>query len=311
MTASRFLQVLFTVLFATFAFRISAAEKAPEKKAAAAPSKIEALPAGVRVERDLEYAKVDNKPLKLDIYRSSEHTGNAPLVVWVHGGGWSKGSKDNCPAAWLAAHGYVVASIQYRLSDVAKWPAQIDDCRAAIRWLRKNAEQYGIDSESVGAWGASAGGHLVSMLAVTEPPADEAVSSRVKAVCDFFGPSDLLTQPKNVPGPGKTDADLAASNSAKLLGGIPRDIPDKANAASPLHHVSSGDVPFLIVHGSKDDVVPLDQSQRLQAKLEMAGVSAELFVIDGAGHGGAAFQKREVRAQVREFFDKQLKNAAE
>ncbi|MGE3315697.1 MAG: alpha/beta hydrolase fold domain-containing protein [Planctomycetaceae bacterium] len=313
MAASRFVPSLIPCFLVVASFgSLMADDKpaAPKTKRAQNP-KVRPLPPDVRVERDIEYAKIGEQSLKLDIYRSGEHSGRAPLIVWIHGGGWSKGSKDNSPAAWLATHGYVVASVQYRLTDVAKWPAQIDDCRAAIRWLRSNADRFGIDPELVGAWGSSAGGQLVSMLGVADPPADEPVSSRVKAVCDYFGPSDLITQPKNVPGPGKTDADLAASNTAKLLGGIVRDIPDKANAASPLHHVSAGDAPFLIVHGSKDDVVPLDQSERFQAKLEMSGVSSELYVIDGAGHGGPAFQKPEVRARVRQFFDKHLKNAAE
>lgn len=268
------------------------------------------VPQGVRVERDLEYARVEDRPLRLDVYRSEIQSGACPLVVWVHGGGWAQGSKENCPAAWLANHGYVVASIQYRLTDVAKWPAQIDDCRAAIRWLRSNAERFEINPERIGAWGSSAGGHLVSMLGLMDLPPGELVSSRVNAVCDYFGPSDLLSQPTNIPGPGKTDADLAKSNAAKLLGGILRDIPDKAKAASPLYHVSPGDVPFLIVHGSKDERVPLDQSERLHAKLEKAGVPVELYVVEGAGHGGTSFQKGPVRAKVQQFFDRHLKDVA-
>lgn len=284
----------------------------PAKVVTPAATKQFPVPEGVRAERDIEYARESGRPLKLDIFRAEDQTGKRPLVVWIHGGGWSKGSKDNCPAMWLAANGYVVASIQYRLTDVAKWPAQIDDCRAALRWLRKNAEQYGIDPERVGVWGASAGGQLVAMLGTTEPPKNEPGSSRVTAVCDFFGPTDLLTQPTNVPGPDKTDKDLAESNAAKLLGGILRDIPDKAKAASPLHQVSSDDaIPFLIVHGSKDDRVPLDQSERFHAKLKEAGVSTELFIVEGAGHGGEAFTTTEVRGKVQRFFDRYLKSAPE
>jgi acetyl esterase/lipase len=183
--------------------------------------------------------------------------------------------------------------------------------RAAVRWVRANAAKFGFDPERIGVAGSSAGGHLAAMLGTADSPAGEQVSSRVRAVCDLFGPSDLLTQPTNVPGPGKTDADLAKSNAAKLLGGILRDIPDKARNASPLSHVSRGDTPFLILHGDKDDRVPLDQSKRLHAKLKVAGVSSTLHIVAGAGHGGPQFQTPEARGMMLAFFQKHLGNEAE
>ena len=231
-------------------------------------------------------------------------------MVWVHGGGWKNGSKNRCPTTWLVEHGYAVASINYRLTDEAQWPAQIDDCRAAVRWLRRHAQQYGLDADRIGAWGGSAGGHLVALMGTLDAPGDEAVSSRVQAVCDWYGPADLLTMPPNVLGAGRTEEDIANSNGAKLLGGTVRDRPELAKQASALYQVSAEDPPFLIMHGDKDPGVPLEQSQRLHDKLTAAGVSSTLHVVRGAGHGGKQFQTPEVRAAILKFFNQHLRPAA-
>ncbi len=259
--------------------------------------------------KDLEYHRVDARSLLLDLYRPRTASSCVPVVVWVHGGGWKGGSKERCPAAWLAERGYAVASINYRLSQEAQWPAQIDDCRAAIRWLRANAEAYGLDDRNIAAWGGSAGGHLVALLGTQDVPAEESISSRVRAVCDWYGPTDLLTMPANVLGPGKTLADLAESNGAKLLGGTVRDRPELARNASALHHISPGDAPFLIMHGSNDAVVPLEQSQRFHEQLTKSGVASTFHIIEGAGHGGKEFQSADVRERVLDFFNLHLKTA--
>jgi acetyl esterase/lipase len=270
------------------------------------------IPDRVQLDRDRVYAQRPSGNLTLDLYRP-QTLGKAPLpvVIWIHGGGWAKGNKSPCPATWLATQGYAVASVQYRLTDVAPWPAQIEDCREAIRWLRQNAKQYQLDAERIGVWGGSAGGHLVALLGTLDSPSEETTSSRVQAVCDFYGPTDLLTMPANTPGPGKTDADLARTNGAKLLGGSVKDHPDRARSASAIHQVTPGDAPVLVVHGDQDTGVPLDQSRRFVAKLTTAGVPAELVVLKGAGHGGPAFQTPTVRGQVRAFFDRHLKPQAE
>ncbi|MBA4016876.1 MAG: lipase [Pirellula sp.] len=275
------------------------ADKSKAKKAAA-------LPVGVRVERDLEYARRGEQRMLLDLYlpeKASE--GPLPVVVWVHGGGWSAGSKDRCPATFLAAEGFAVASINYRLSQEARWPAQIDDCREAIRWLRKEAKARGFDAEHIGVWGGSAGGHLVALLGTLDVPSDEATSSRVQAVCDWYGPSDLLTMPPNVLSAGKTEADLAKANGAKLLGGIVRDRPELARQASAFYQASAGDAPFLIMHGDADPQVPLEQSERLHNALTKAGVSSTFQVMSG-GHGGPAFQTEDSKQLVLAFFRKHL-----
>jgi acetyl esterase/lipase len=262
---------------------------------------------GLAIIKNVEYGRGGGKPLLLDLYRPTASKKRLPVVMWVHGGGWKNGSKDRCPATWLVEHGYAVASINYRLIDTAQWPAQIDDCRAAVRWLRVNAKKYGLDGRHIGVWGGSAGGHLVALLGTLDPPRSERVSSQVQAVCDFYGPSDLLTMPPNVLSPGRTVVDLAKTNGAKLLGGTVRDRPKLARQASALYQVSKGDPPFLIVHGDKDPGVPLDQSRRLHNKLKAAGVTSTLYVVKGAGHGGKAFQTQAVRKAVLEFFDRHLR----
>lgn len=281
---------------------------AAEPKPAAKKNAAAGLPAGVKVLRDLEFARPGGVPLLLDLYLPEKAAAKPlPMVVWVHGGGWSGGSKDRCPGVYLAADGFAVASINYRLTDVAQWPAQIEDCRSAVRWLRKHADEYGLDAAHVGVWGGSAGGHLVALLGTLDAPevAGEP-SCKVQAVCDWYGPSDLLTMPPNVLSPGKTEEDLAKSNGAKLLGGTVRDRPESAKQASALYQVSPDDPPFLIMHGDQDPAVPLEQSTRLHEALQKAGVAAALEVIAGAGHGGPAFQTDAVRKSIRDFFTRHL-----
>ncbi len=255
------------------------------------------------VYKDLEYTRVGDSSLLLDLYYPKAADNPVPVVVWVHGGGWKNGSKDICPATWLVEHGYAVASVNYRLVDQAQWPAQMDDCRAAIRWLRTNADGFQLDADRIAAWGGSAGGHLVALLGTLDAPAGENPSSRVQAVCDWYGPTDLLSMPANVLGNGRTLEDLASSNGAKLLGKTVRDDPELAKQASALYHVSPDDPPFLIMHGEEDPAVPLDQSSRLYAALQDSKVASKLHVVAGAGHGGKEFQTPDIRQTIVEFFD--------
>ena len=266
-----------------------------------------ALPAGVKRIANQTYSTPATGALLLDLYLPEKTpTQPLPVVLWIHGGGWKSGSKENCPLTWLAAEGYAVVSINYRLSWAARWPAPLDDARAAIRWLRTHAARYQLDPERVAVSGGSSGGNLAGVVGTADAPAGETVSSRVRAVLDFYGASDVLTMPPNVPGPGKTDADLANANAAKLLGGIVRDRPELARAMSTLHLVTRDDPPFLIIHGDKDDQVPLEQSQRLHAKLKETGVPSELIVLPGAGHGGKEFSTDEVKAKIRAFLARSL-----
>ncbi len=153
-----------------------------------------------------------------------------------------------------------MVSINYRLTDVAQWPAQIDDCREAVRWARRNAAVFGLDPNRIGAWGSSAGGHLVALMGTLPYPENESISSRVSVVCDWYGPTELLTMPPNNVGNGRTEEDVANSNGAKLLGCTVKDCPDLAKQASAHDNVSSDDAAFLIMHGDEDPGVPLQQS---------------------------------------------------
>ena len=155
--------------------------------------------------------------------------------------------------------------------------------------------------------GGSAGAHLVALMGTLDAPKNETTSSRVQAVCDWYGPTDLLTMPPNVPADGRTLEDIAKSNGAKLLGGTVRDRPDLAKQASAFYQVSGDDPPFLIMHGEQDPSVPLVQSQRLHEKLTAAGVASTLHIVAGAGHGGKAFHTPEVREIILEFFNRHLR----
>ena len=271
------------------------------------------LPPGVKVVRDIEYIPGGGRAQSLDLYLPEKADAPLPLVVWIHGGAWSAGSKDGNRAMPLMRDGFATASVEYRFSQQAVFPAQIEDCKAAIRFLRANAAQYGLDPQHIGVWGSSAGGHLVALLgtagdvAAWEKGGRPEVSSRVQAVCDFFGPSDLLTMgaqgANHRPMPA---TDTAESPESKLIGGAIPDNPDKAKAASPVTYASADDPPFLIVHGDKDPLVPHAQSKELHETLQKAGVNSTLRIVEGAGHGNG-IDTPETMQTVRDFFIKHLK----
>jgi acetyl esterase/lipase len=263
------------------------------------------VPEGVMVVRDLAYVPGGHERQKLDLYSPEKGEAPLPLIVWVHGGGWQGGSKERPPGLWLVKKGYALASINYRLSQHATFPAQIEDCKAAVRWLRANAKKHGLDPQHVGVWGASAGGHLVALLGTTadlkelDVGGNKDQSSRVQAVVDFFGPADFQSLSRNSEG--------ARGPVARLLGGPPSENKEKAKLASPVAHVSKDAAPFLILHGDKDKTVPLRQSQLLADALKKAGIEVRLITLEGSGHGGEAFGKPEQRQAIEDFFDKHLK----
>ena len=248
-----------------------------------------AQPEGVRVVRDITYAETPEKKLLLDLYLPEAASSPPPLVVWIHGGAWRGGNKNNCPGPLLARSGLAAACINYRLSHEAIFPAQIHDCKAAVRWLRANGGRYGIDAGRIGAWGASAGGHLAALLGTSGGVADlegdigvREGSSRIQAVVDFFGPTDLLQMSQF---PSSIDHDAADSPESQLIGGPIQENKERAQRANPIRYISPDDPPFLIVHGDQDMSVPLNQSQLLYGALRRAGVPARLEIIRGAGHG--------------------------
>ncbi len=280
-------------------------KKAPAKRQDPPP-----LPPGVVVDRDLEYARVGDRSLRLDLYRPEAPTESPrPLVVWVHGGGWRAGSKANCPAVFLTRRGYAVASVDYRLSGAATFPAQIEDCRAALRWLRAHASDYAIDPTRVGVWGSSAGGHLVALLGTSGDRTEwdgvgehRDQSAAVQAVCDFFGPTDFTKMGGS--------HDRPNSPEALLIGGPVQDRKAEAAAANPITYVTKDDPPFFVVHGEDDKTVPIGQSELLTTALESAGVPVEFLRVAKAGHGFKADSDPPVRAindRVAAFFDRHLK----
>jgi acetyl esterase/lipase len=270
---------------------------------------------GIKALRDLEYAKPDGKPQLLDLFVPEKADGPLPLIVWIHGGAWSAGSKNGTPAMGQLRRGYAVASINYRLSQEAIFPAQIYDCKAALRWLRAHAKQYNLDPKHIGVWGSSAGGHLVALLGtsgdVKELEGDEGnldQSSRVQAACDWFGPTDFCQMAAHAPPDSRMQHDTANSPESKLIGGPIQENKDKVAKANPITYVSKDDPPFLIMHGDKDPLVPHHQSELLNDALKKAGVDVTFKTVEGAGHG---FGGPEVMKTVEEFFDKHLKAAAQ
>ena len=275
------------------------------------------LPPGVKAERDIPYVANGGPRQILDLYLPAKPAEKPlPLVIWIHGGAWSAGSKDGCPFLPFVNRGFAVASINYRLSQMAIWPAQIQDCKAAVRFLRANAAKYNLDPDHFGVGGGSAGGHLVAVLGtagqVKELEGDlgnNGVSSRVQAVCDLFGPTDLLKMAEQA-GPNSTlQHDSPNSPESKLIGGAIQENKEKAKTANPITYVSKDSAPFLIMHGDKDPLVPLGQSQLLEKALKDAGVEVTLKVIEGAGHGGRQFNSPEANEAIEVFFNKHLKAA--
>jgi len=276
-------------------------------------------PPGVEVVHDVEFGKGGGRSLHAEIARPAiAPISPMPAVIWIHGGGWSGGTHTFNRALPLASKGYFTASIEYRLSGEAKWPAQIEDCKLAVRWLRANAAKYNVNPDRIGVWGSSAGGHLVACLGTMGDQTQfeghggyEGVSSRVQAVVDFCGPTDFNGGSAGVQNSRQSDAPA-------LLGlfGVPsRENPDLWRDGSPINHVSDDDPPFLIVHGDKDKTVPIEHSTKLAAALKAAGVPVELITFKGGGHGmaaapgepAAAPDRKALDAAVGDFFDRQLR----
>ncbi len=278
------------------------------------PADAQPVPPDVEILRDVPFGKGGERTLTMHIVRPKEKPEKPmPVIVWIHGGAWLGGSKDSGIPRLIpfARRGYFGASISYRFSQEAKFPAQIEDCKCAIRFLRAKAKEFHIDPERIGVWGESAGGHLAAMLGVTGDVKEfegaggwEGYSSKVHAVCDWFGPSDLL---KMVHEPGPIDRKSANSPEALLIGGPVLENKEKAIKASPVTFVTPDDPPFLIMHGDKDMVVPFSQSVYLFEALKKAGVEVTFVNLKGAGHGGKGFASPQVMQLVIAFFDRHLK----
>ncbi len=280
-----------------------------------APARKGGLPESIRIERNIAYAESTNPRQALDLLLPREPRGDRalPVVVAIHGGAFRMGEKSMALGEivpLVASGDYAGVTINYRLSGEATWPAQVHDCKAAIRWIRGNADRYKLDPDRIGVIGSSAGGHLAAMLgtsgAIASLEGDLGAhgkrSSKVRCVVDQFGPSDLLSMND---APGQMDHNAPDSPESQLIGGTLQEHKEKARAASPISYVSPEDPPFLILHGTKDPLVPFNQSERLDAALKEAGVETYFVPIEGAGHGG--FGSPEVPRRIRQFFDKHLR----
>jgi acetyl esterase/lipase len=271
---------------------------------------------------DLAYASA-SPAQKLDLYLPNDGDGPFPVIVHIHGGAFRSGDKADgqlTPVLQALERGYAVASINYRLSGEAIFPAQIHDVKAAIRWLRAHAKEHTLDPARFAAWGGSAGGHLASLAGTSGGVAaleDLAMgngkqSSRVQAVVDWFGPINFLTMDEQFTksGIGRADHNAAPSPESQLVGRQITTATDTVKAASPATYISPDDPPFFIQHGTKDPLVPTEQSidfhGRLQAVLGKGG--ATLTLLEGAGHGGPLFSSPENMAKVLVFLDKILKD---
>jgi acetyl esterase/lipase len=242
---------------------------------------------------------------RLDL-RVPKNVSRPPLVVWIHGGGWEIGDKNRCRFCWLVQKGYAVASINYRLSPKSTFPAQIHDCKAAIRWLRANQREYGYDATRIAVAGSSAGGHLAALLATSGGVGavegsvgehrDE--SSRVQAAVSISGFSDLATSYASNPDP----------RVSRLLEGLPSERPKQSDLASPIHFVGSGDPPLLLIHGEKDQEVDPQQSVQLQRAYEAAGLESSLIMIPNVGHMNLSTRDPKLRERVERFLARHMES---
>jgi acetyl esterase/lipase len=281
----------------------------------AQPGKGIKLPEGATVLKALPYVKNGHDRQKLDLYLPAKADGPVPVIIWIHGGAWSGGGREN-PGQALAfvAKGYALASITHRYSQQAIFPAQIEDCRAVVRWLRANAKTYNLDSDHIAAWGASSGGHLASLLGTSwqAKELDGTIqdngeqSSRIQAVVDFFGPTDFLQMDAHAI-KGGMKHDPPGSPEAKLIGGPIQDNKEKTKRANPITYVNKDSPPFIIAHGEQDNLVPIHQSELLEEALKKAGVEVTFFKLAGAGHGGPQFGTDKMQTIIGEFLDRHLK----
>lgn len=275
------------------------------------------LPPGVKVIRDLRYADGSATAHLLDLYVPVHATQPRPLLIWVHGGGYSKGDKSPCPAALIVPDGFVVAAVNYRLSTEAPFPAQIFDLKGAVRWLRAHAPEYGIDPHRLGVWGGSSGGHLAALLGTSGdvPKLEGNVggnldqSSRFQAVCDWYGPTDMSKIYEEASPDNRFKQHPELSPIALLFGGLDKATPQMLQLANPIAYVTKDNPPFLIMHGDHDNLVPIAQSQLLVDALHHAGVPCEFQIVKGAGHG-KGFTLMSAGMKVRSFLIDHLEASA-
>ena len=254
---------------------------------------------------DVEYAHVDDRALKLDLHLPPGRV-RSPLIVWVHGGAWRSGSKNDVPLRKLVVDSYAIASLDYRLSAEAKFPAQIHDLKAAIRFLRVHGATWKLQTKKMVIAGDSAGGHLAALVGVSNGNSelegvignDRARNSDVQGIISFYGAANLATILQQ-----STPHGLSVRVPALelLLGALPTNAPALTRLASPVFHVDRGDPPLLLLHGDQDAQMPVNQSLELFGAYQKVKAPAQLEIVTGGGHGGAMFYDAERLAIVKKF----------
>ena len=275
-----------------------------------------AKPPGVEVRRNVAYADNGNPRQTLDLYLPKERVpgGRLPVVVFIHGGGWQNGNKSagqSWVEPYVASGLYAGVAVGYRLAGEAPWPAQIHDCKAALRWLHANAARCGLDAGRIGVVGNSAGATLALLLGASEATAglEGAVgphlteSSRVAAVGNFFGRINFLAEPATARA-GPAQAAALAGRLTVLFGGTLGEKAELAREASPVNHITAGHAPVFTAHGTSDELVPYVQALELDAAMKRSGVPHTLVAMQGFGHG---FQNAEANRRARQFFDRTLR----
>ena len=269
------------------------------------------LPSDYTVASDLVYGVADGTELKLDLYLPKDIV-SPPLLVYVHGGAWRGGSKDQNVRAWpFVDDGYALASVDFRLSGDAVFPAQIHDIKAAIRFLRANAIRLGYDASRIAVLGSSSGAHLAALVGVTNGHAGlegkigdhPEQSSDVQAIVSYYGASNLTTILGQSTPYGLSVREPALS---LLLGGPLDKKIELARLASPVFHVDPSDPPLLLLHGDQDPQMPINQSHELHHAYKENGLQVRFEVVHGAAHGGDEFNDEKRNAIVKEFLDRQL-----
>jgi len=268
-------------------------------------------PAAAGVVGEVPFATVKGRELKLDLYRRD---GMSPLglIVWVHGGAWRGGSRENVDLVRMTEFGWAVASVDYRLSGEARFPAQVHDIKAAIRFLRARAAQYGYPSDRFVISGSSAGGHLAALVGVSNGVRELEghvgdnlqISSEVQAIVDLYGASNLTTILAQSTPHG---LDVRKPALDLLLGGQPDAVPELARLASPVFFVDALDPPLLLLHGDQDPQMPINQAHELQGAYEKCGRPVEFIVVHGSGHGGPAFTSESMLRAIDGFLRARLR----
>ena len=277
---------------------------------------LDRLPGDTIIERDIVYATNGDRKMLLDVYRPKSDK-PLPLVIWFYGGAWDWGNKDRSqPLIPMLSRGYAIAGVTHTKSKEEVFPAVINDCRAAVSFLRLNAKRFNLDPKRFGAAGESSGGHLTALLATTSDsnefmkhPVTHKASSAIQAASPWCGPTDFLKLNEV-----KASQDYSKKHSApsRLIGTPIREVPEKCRQANPITYASKGDPPCFIVHGDKDFVVPMNQSELLHAALKKAGVPSTLHVVKGGGHGFSKITpaNNEIVKKVMDFFDDQFQTAS-